>query len=160
MMKFLVLPISLVLASPTLAASGDPDDDASKPAVRSAPPADTSRSGRGIMRYDANGDGVVDRDEWVAGQSARFQGLDRDGDGKLSQEEMFARTPAAASVLPTDRQVQRQSTYFRRLDTDKDGSVTLAEFLTGSERNFARCDANKDGRTDTAECRVALQRNR
>jgi len=161
MMKFLALPVSLLLAGSALAATGDSDDGPTPPAVRQAPPADSSRSGRGIMRYDANRDGVVDREEWVAGQTSRFQRLDTDGDGKLSQDEMFARTPASGgSVLPTDRQVQRQSAYFRRLDADKDGSVTLAEFLAGSERNFARCDANKDGRTDTAECRLALQRNR
>lgn len=153
MVKFLVIPAAaLLLATPALAAPGDPPAPATDKAAR---------ANGGIMRYDNNKDGVVDRAEWKAGQEARFKRLDTNGDGKLSQDELFARTPAAGnSVLPTDRQAQRQSAYFQRLDTDKDGIVSLAEFMGQAERNFARCDINKDGRTDTAECRQALQRSR
>jgi hypothetical protein len=111
------------------------------------------------MRYDANGDGFVDRSEWNAGQEARFRQLDTDGDGKLTQDELFSRPPApAGSVPPTDRQAQRQTAYFQRLDADKDGFVSKAEFMVQAGRNFARCDLNKDGRTNTAECRQALRR--
>lgn len=113
----------------------------------------------GVMRYDTNKDGAVDRDEWNAGQEARFKRLDTNGDGRLSQDELFARTPAAGnSVLPSDRQASRQSSYFQRLDTDKDGVVTLTEFMAQGERNFVRCDLDKNGRIDAAECRQALQR--
>ncbi len=113
----------------------------------------------GVMRYDTNKDGAVDRDEWNTGQEARFKRLDTNGDGKLSQDELFARTPAAGnSILPSDRQASRQSSYFQRLDTDKDGVVTLTEFIAQGERNFLRCDLDKNGRIDAAECRQALQR--
>lgn len=155
MLKFLVIPAAaLLLATPALAAPGD------TPAP--APATDRpSRGNAGIMRYDANKDGVVDRAEWKAGQEARFKRLDTDNDGKLTEAELFARTPAVGnSVLPSDRQVERQSAYFQRLDTNKDGVVALEEFMAQADRNFARCDVNKDGRTDTAECRQALNRNR
>ena len=80
---------------------------------------------------------------------ARFKRLDANNDGKLSQDELFARTPAAGnSVLPGDRQAGRQSAYFQRLDVDKDGQVTLVEFMAQADRNFARCDLDKDGRLD------------
>ena len=157
MLKFLSLSAAalLLVAGPALAAPDDPPAPAEKPAraANSVP--------SGLMRYDTNKDGVVDRAEWKAGQEARFKRLDTNGDGKLTQDELFARTPAIGnSVLPTDRQVQRQSSYFQLLDADKDGVVTLAEFMAQADRNFARCDLNKDGRIDTAECRQALQRPR
>jgi Ca2+-binding EF-hand superfamily protein len=161
MLKFLSLPAALLviagplLAVPVLAAPGDPP----------APPERPSRSSnavpRGLMRYDTNKDGVVDRAEWKAGQEARFKQLDINGDGKLTQEELFARTPADGdSVVPSDRQAQRQTSFFQLLDADKDGFVSLAEFMVHADRNFTRCDLNNDGRIDTAECRQALQRTR
>ena len=157
MLKFLTVPlVVLAIATPALAAPSDPPAPA--PA---AGPEKPSRTNSGIMRYDTNKDGVVDLAEWRAGQEARFKQLDTNKDGKLTQDELFARTPAIGnSVLPSDRQVERQSSYFQRLDANKDGVVTLEEFMAQAERNFARCDVNKDGRTDTAECRQALQRNR
>ena len=141
----LALPV-IALAAPETAAPGAP---AAKPA----------RASSGLMRYDANGDGWVDHDEWNAGQEARFKELDTDHDGRLSRDELFARTPAApGNVLPTDRQRQRQDAYFQRLDTDKDGFVSHAEFMAQAERNFRRCDLDKNGRINTAECRQALRR--
>jgi hypothetical protein len=155
MLKFLSLSAAalLLIAGPALAA---PDDAVATP---EKPARTSSAVPRGLMRYDTNKDGAVDRIEWKAAQEARFKQLDANGDGKLTQDELFARTPAIGnSVLPTDRQAQRQSTYFQLLDADKDGVVTLAEFMAQADRNFARCDINKDGRIDTAECRQALQR--
>ena len=159
MLKLVVLPVAaLALASPALAAPTDTPAPAPAPAPATERP---TRTGGGIMRYDANRDGVVDKAEWNAGQEARFRSLDSNNDGKLSQVELFARTPAIGnSVLPSDRQAQRQSTYFQRMDTDRDGAVSLAEFMAQADRNFARCDVDKDGRTDAAECRQALQRSR
>ena len=112
-----------------------------------------------FMRFDANHDGTVDRDEWNAGQEARFKQLDTNDDGKLSQEELFARSSAArGNAAPADRQAQRQAAYFRRLDRDNDGFVSKAEFMAQANQNFARCDLNKDNHIDTAECRQALRR--
>jgi hypothetical protein len=143
-----VIAAFLLLTGPALAA--DPD-------AKAAPPA--SSPARGMMRYDTNKDGWVDKAEWTAGQEARFKELDTSKDGKLSQDELFARTPAApGNVLPTDRQAERQTVFFQRMDRDKDGFISKAEFMAQAERNFARCDLDKDGRINTAECRQALRR--
>lgn len=150
MPKLYLLSVALLaLAAPALAQTAAP-----------TPPAG-SRNNGGVMRYDANKDGVVDHGEWKAGQEARFKRLDINGDGKLTQDELFASTPAVGnSVLPTDRQASRQSSYFQRLDTDKDGFVSLSEFMAQGELNFARCDLDKNGKIDTAKCRQALQQRR
>ena len=140
----LMIPLAaaFAVALPQLALAADP------------PASDTKPAARGLMRYDANGDGFVDRAEWTAGQEARFKQLDTNGDGKLTKDEMFVGT----GVPPSDSQIRRQASYFALLDTDKDGFVSKAEFMAQADRNFARCDLNKDGRINTAECREALRR--
>ena len=155
----LIATALLMLAGPTLAAPGDTQSAPTIQAAPSAPKVRPVRADTGVMRYDANKDGAVTVEEWKAGQQARFKSLDANGDGKLTQDELFARTPAVGnSVLPTDRQASRQSSYFLLLDADKDGFVTLTEFMAQADRNFTRCDVDKNGRIDTAECRQALQR--
>ena len=138
MIKLISLAVVMLFGLPNLAVADGPDQ----------------RPARGLMRYDANNDGLVDRAEWTAGQEARFKELDTDGDGKLTQDEMFV----GAGAPPSDVRIRRQAAYFRLLDTDKDGFVSKAEFMAQAERNFARCDLNKDGRINTAECREALRR--
>jgi Ca2+-binding EF-hand superfamily protein len=149
MMKLVSLVAALLVSLPALAAPGDSGPGQAPPA-RERPTSATS----GLMRYDTNKDGFVDRNEWSAGQEARFKLLDTNHDGKLTKDELFV----GNGVPPTDRQLQSQATYFRLLDSDKDGTVSKAEFMAQAERNFARCDLDKDGRISTAECRQALRR--
>ena len=146
-----VLPLILILlaAAPALAAPGD----------ETTTPRPARPSNSGVMRYDTNKDGFVDRSEWTAGQEARFKQLDTDKDGKLSKDELFSHTrQAPGAVLPNDRTLERQDAFFRRMDSDRDGTISKAEFMSQADRNFARCDVDKNGRIDTAECRQALQR--
>lgn len=145
MMKSISLVAALLVSLPAFAA---PDTAPAK----SAPPARERTSG--LMRYDTNKDGFVDRKEWADGQEARFKLLDTNHDGKLTKDELFV----GNGVPPTDRQLQSQGTYFRLLDADKDGTVSKEEFLAQAERNFVRCDLDKDGRITVAECRQALRR--
>jgi Ca2+-binding EF-hand superfamily protein len=140
MTKYLPL-ILLLLAAGEASAAPSPEADNPRPA----------RPNAGIMRYDTNKDGFVDRSEWQAGQEARFRQLDANNDGKLSKDELIADTR-------NDRQAERQEAFFRRMDRDRDGVVSKAEFMAQADRNFARCDTDKDGRTNTAECRQALRR--
>ncbi len=152
MLKLFSLTAALLLAVPAFAA---PDNQSTAP-----PTADRSKPAtRGLMRYDTNGDHVVDRAEWNAGQEARFKQLDTNGDGKLSQDELFPRlSGSGGNAAPTDRQAQRQAAYFRRLDRNNDGFVSKEEFMAQAKQNFDRCDLNKDDRIDAAECRQALRR--
>jgi len=146
--KSLPLIVLLLLAAAPLLANGA--------AAAPGPTTDNPRPARqnsGIMRYDTNKDGFVDRAEWDAGQEARFKELDANHDGKLTKEELFAQSRSTS-----DRAVERQEAFFRRMDRDHDGFVSKDEFMAQAARNFTRCDADKDGRTNTAECRQALRR--
>lgn len=147
--RHLPLILLLLAAAPAMAA---PDSEPANP--RPARP-----SNAGMMRYDANKDGFVDRSEWSAGQDARFKQLDTDKDGRLSKDEMFSQTrQAPGQVMPNDRQLERQDRFFQQVDRNRDGFVSKDEFTAQADRNFTRCDLDKDGRTNTAECREALRR--
>ncbi len=41
-------------------------------------------------KRDANGDGNVSKEEWMAASEERFAGIDSDGSGAISQEEWTA----------------------------------------------------------------------
>ena len=146
MKKNLPLILLLVAAAPALAAPA-----LSAPGPTTDTPRPTRPSNSGVMRYDANKDGFVDRGEWDAGQEARFRQLDTNNDGKLTKEELTGQTR-------NDRQAERQEALFRRMDRDRDGFVSKAEFMALADRNFMRCDADKDGKINAAECRQALRR--
>jgi len=105
---------------------------------------------------DANGDGRVTREEVAAFRAARFDVLDANHDGKLQPTERGAVRPSDAR--PGDA-------AFRRLDTDGDGRITGEEMeraRKGSARRavdtkglFDRADANHDGSVDRAEWEAA-----
>jgi Ca2+-binding EF-hand superfamily protein len=142
MLKLVALAATVALLSvPAFAQSAMPST------TMPAPAAKPTRTATGMMRYDTNKDGTVDRTEWNTGQQARFKELDKNGDGKISLQEF---SPDGAN--------DRREAAFKRLDTDKDGWVSQAEFMAQADRNFARCDTDKDGKITTAECRLALQR--
>lgn len=56
------------------------------PAAQDAPP---PRGGGGMfMRADANGDGVLTREEMIAQATERFDRMDLNRDGKLTSDEL------------------------------------------------------------------------
>jgi len=105
---------------------------------------------------DPDGDGRVTREEVAAFRAARFDVLDANHDGKLQPTERGAVRPNGAR--PGDA-------AFRRLDTDGDGRITGEEMeraRKGAARRavdtkglFDRADANHDGNVDRAEWEAA-----
>lgn len=99
---------------------------------------------RVLAQFDADGDGTVDRDEFLAGVRALVLGSDReklafafrlwdhDGDGRLDREElhrMIALSLAESDVeeRPTQPATQLVATLLSTADTDKDGRLSLDE---------------------------------
>lgn len=99
------------------------------------------------QRADADGNGILTRAESDAAATAHFAQMDRDGDGRLSGDELGAAPPARAESTRGAGIAGR----IRHADTNGDGVVTRDEFLTLSARRFARMDANGDGSVDQAE---------
>ena len=81
-MKPVLLGIAAFLASAAGLAAAHPQDAPPPPGGPMA------RGGGAIMRADANGDGVVTRQEWLAEQGRRFDRMDLNHDGKVDQTEM------------------------------------------------------------------------
>ncbi len=93
-------------------------------------------------RFDKNGDGRVTRDELPVAKA--FAKYDRDADGVITHEEyLFASFP---EKLPGLEQVH---STFRSLDRDGDGRLSKQE--AGGQKWFAPLDRNGDGFVDSQE---------
>ena len=77
-----------------------------------------------LARMDADGDGRVSRDEYLAWMGYAFEKLDRDGDGVLSAAELPGGKGKPVS-LETHR--QRLAERFRRQDANGDGYLDAKE---------------------------------
>ena len=121
MLKSISLVAAVLLTFPALAAPSDPDPGKSPPARERT---------SGLMRYDTNKDGFVDRSEWGAGQEARFKLLDTNNDGKLSKDELFVGNGAP----PSDRQIRSQASNLA-------SGVRAAHWWRASRRRVARVTA-------------------
>jgi hypothetical protein len=118
---------------------------------------------------DANGDGVMTRDEAMAQADARFDRMDANKDGKLTPDEMRPRRPmgepgatpppsadgATPPPPPPSGAGGRGERMFARLDTNGDGAIDRAEFRAQAAQRFDRMDTNKDGKIDAAERQAA-----
>ncbi|BAV98849.1 EF-hand domain-containing protein [Lysobacter enzymogenes] len=110
-------------------------------------------------KIDANGDGVISREEAAKFPrlAERFDELDKNHDGKLD-----------ASERPQRRGGREHGGRHggaggaARLDTDGDGRISQAEAAKSPRlaQNFAQIDANKDGYIVRSELRAYMQRER
>jgi Ca2+-binding EF-hand superfamily protein len=128
MRKFI---LGLALASSVLAGGAAVAQTQPYPAAeREARP---HHRGGGLMRADANKDGVITRDEARTAADAMFARFDRNNDGRLTAEEMPRR--------------------HARADARPKREVSQAQFERKAMRRFDRIDANKDGQIAKAEIR-------
>lgn len=98
-----------------------------------------------LLRYDANHDGIVTREEMEAGLKADFAAADTNGDGCLDVTETraenqrrLARDGAEASPL---------------VDWNLDGCVDFKEFANTAHSYFQLVDKKKDGKVTLQELR-------
>lgn len=107
-----------------------------------------------FAQADANHDGRISREEFLAGREARFARADRNGDGYISDDDM------PPFVRSNTGMMQKVHALEQAADLDGDGRVSRAEFHQAGERLFATVDTNHDGVIDHAEMDKAVDQIR
>jgi Ca2+-binding EF-hand superfamily protein len=105
---------------------------------------------------DADKDGKVTEAEIAAYHAARFAAADADGNGSLSAEELTAMQLARMQ----DRMADRSARMIERLDANADGQLSAEEMAKMGERKspFERADADGDGGVTMEEARAAVEK--
>src|SRR3954451_80724 len=115
--------------------------------ISAAQTRDRGNTGMRFQSMDANGDGVITRDEW-RGNDRSFRNHDWNADGRLSGDEV---RPGGRRARWDDRDVEmsigyeddRTAARFRSLDHDNNGRLSRAEWHASNE-TFSRLDRNHD----------------
>ncbi len=117
-----------------------------------------ARGGEQLLRmFDANKDGKVTKDEFLAGVRQRFAEMDLNNDGRITDEDlppMMRGRNVLAGGSATGSMGHRGMPMLRMLqgaDANKDGVITLDEVLAAAETRFAVLDRNKDSVIDKAD---------
>lgn len=100
-------------------------------------------------RADANGDGIVTKEEFMKARAEQFGSRDRNGDGFIDDSDLGRR----AAKRP--RASQAMNAMQKQFDADNDGKVSKGEFIDGGVKLFALADSNKDGSLDQKEREAA-----
>lgn len=104
-----------------------------------------SRIAAAFTSADINHDGKITRGEFVAARGARFDRLDRNGDGVVSRDD-FARLisfrPKASPMIDA---------MIAEADSNHDGVVTRAEMMRAPPTQFDLADTNHDHVVDRTE---------
>lgn len=96
-----------------------------------------------LLKYDANHDGTLTKDELVAGLKAEFAALDSDHNGCLNADQ--------TATINQQRIALDQSTATLLQDWNQDGCVDYREFSTAAYSLFDQLDANSDGKITPQE---------
>ena len=105
-----------------------------------------------LLKYDANHDGTVTRNELIAGLKADFAAHDTKHNGCLDADQ--------AAQINQERVDADQSTATPVLDWNQDGCIDYTEFSAAPYSLFDQLDADHDGKLTPRELQRAGARPR
>jgi hypothetical protein len=105
-----------------------------------------------LLKYDANHDGTVTRDELIRGLKAEFAAHDSRGNACLDPEQ--------AGQINQARVDADQSTATPVVDWNQDGCIDYTEFSAAPYSLFDQLDVNHDAKIDPKELQRAGARPR
>lgn len=110
------------------------------------------RGGEGMFeRADANNDGSVTREEFIAARGAQFAKLDRNSDGYIDSNDVPKR------LAERRKQNGGGEMLGDQFDTNGDGKVSKDEFVNGPTLIFDRADTDKNNVLDAKELAAAKE---
>jgi Ca2+-binding EF-hand superfamily protein len=110
------------------------------------------QGGEGMFeRADANNDGSVTKEEFIAARGQQFARLDRNSDGYLDGTDMPKR------MAERRKQNGGGEMHGGQFDTDGDGKVSKDEFINGPTTLFDRADTDKNNVLDAKELAAAKE---
>jgi Ca2+-binding EF-hand superfamily protein len=108
--------------------------------------ADMGRLGDNLVKYDANKDGMITREEVRVGRKTQFDQLDRNHDGAITDADVPRMAKRAKGA---QFQILMQS-----FDTNGDKRINRDEFVNGPMPGFDQADTDKNGVVDGAELKA------
>jgi len=108
-----------------------------------------------MMAYDKDGDGKVTEQEMYDSRSRAFNSFDTNDDGKVTQSE-FNESRKEFTARAVERKGEDRS--FDLQDKNDDGALTREEYLDFS-RFFTRADRNDDGALSKDEIERMMSRS-
>lgn len=135
-----------------------------EPAARTGAPRDpigmpTTHIRAGMLAmYDRDGDGEVARGEYDAARGEAFSRTDGNGDGRVDKDEYLAEYEDRLDRQIASRRegsLQQARVRFGALDSGKDGRVSWDEYAASGKRMFDGADRDDNGVVDAADTAAA-----
>lgn len=114
-----------------------------------------------MQHLDANHDGNISRDEFLAGPIERFNRLDANHNGIIEASEIPQHRehgPGGPEGGPPGPGGEHMRHGFADADANHDGKISREEFVAQAHAMFDRIDANHDGRLTQDELAAAHPR--